>query len=322
MNKALIPLLAASVLVGCAAAPRTDGPAPVESARGRGAPASAPPTKKESGVSVYAYHGPGTEQGASATPAAPEAGGGGGASTLQPPKPESPDASAATGGMAAGDESGFASAIAWKPPASLPTASKQAAPAASNPGNPAQATPPPAAQTSASKSGQGATAATPPNPGTAHATTSACTMTGSAPAAQTTTVASAAAPTPKPAAPIPEVKYAASAPPASKLPPAAASLAAQAEQQRQRGDYVAAAATLERAIRIQPRDSYLWNRLARVRLDQKNYSQAGSLAQKSNSLAKDEDRIKQDNWGMIGAARTAAGDQQGAKEAQAKAGNK
>ena len=270
-------------------------------------------------MNVYAYHGPGTEQGTTATPAAPEAGGG--VSAPLPPKPESPEAPASTGDMAAGGESGFASAIAWKPPASLPTASKQAASAASNPSNPAQATPPPAAQTSATKSGQGAAAASSPNPSTAQATTSAGTKAESAPAAQTTMVASAAPP-PKPAAPIPEVKYAASAPPASKLPPAAASLAAQAEQQRQRGDYVAAAATLERAIRIQPRDPYLWNRLARVRLDQKNYSQAGSLAQKSNSLAKDEDRIKQDNWGMIGAARTAAGDPQGAKEAQAKAGIK
>jgi len=103
------------------------------------------------------------------------------------------------------------------------------------------------------------------------------------------------------------------------LPAAAASLAAQAEKQRERGDYVAAAATLERAIRIQPREAYLWNRLARVRLDQNNYTQANSLAQKSNALSKDQDQIKQDNWGMIAATRRAAGDAKGAEVAEDKA---
>ena len=96
----------------------------------------------------------------------------------------------------------------------------------------------------------------------------------------------------------------------------------QAEQQRERGDYVAAAATLERAIRIQPQEAYLWNRLARVRLDQKNYEQAGSFAQKSNTLSKNQDQIKQDNWGMIAATRRATGDQNGAQEAETKAGAK
>ena len=125
-----------------------------------------------------------------------------------------------------------------------------------------------------------------------------------------------------PPPPPPVVKYTAPPPAAPELPAAASSLAAQAEKQRERGDYVAAAATLERAIRIQPREAYLWNRLARVRLDQNNYDQAGSLAQKSNTLSKDQDQIKQDNWGMIAATRRAAGDQSGAQEAEAKAGAK
>ncbi|MCO5762521.1 MAG: hypothetical protein NHG36_13550 [Chromatiaceae bacterium] len=85
---------------------------------------------------------------------------------------------------------------------------------------------------------------------------------------------------------------------------------------------MAAAATLERAIRIQPREAYLWNRLARVRLDQNNYTQANSLAQKSNALSKDQDQIKQDNWGMIAATRRAAGDAKGAEVAEDKAAGK
>ena len=38
--------------------------------------------------------------------------------------------------------------------------------------------------------------------------------------------------------------------------------------------------------------------------------------------SKDQGQIKQDNWGMIAATRRAAGDQNGAQEAEAKAGAK
>lgn len=103
------------------------------------------------------------------------------------------------------------------------------------------------------------------------------------------------------------------------LAPAAASLARQAEQQRQTRDYVGAAATLERALRIEPQEAYLWNRLARVRLEQGYQAQAGNLAERSNSLAKDEPGLKRDNWSIIAAARRAAGDTAGAAEAEQKA---
>jgi len=108
-------------------------------------------------------------------------------------------------------------------------------------------------------------------------------------------------------------------PPAPTLPPATGALAQQAEQQRQSGDYVGAAATLERALRIEPREAYLWNRLARVRMEQGLHSQAGNLAERSNSLAGDEAPLKQDNWGMIAVSRRAGGDLEGATEAERKA---
>jgi hypothetical protein len=120
--------------------------------------------------------------------------------------------------------------------------------------------------------------------------------------------------------PAPEVvAFATPAPPLPELPPAAGALAEQAERQRQAGDYVGAAATLERALRIQPQEAYLWNRLARVRMEQGRYAQAGNFAQRSNALAKDQPALKQDNWGMIAVARRTAGDIAGATEAEEKA---
>jgi len=108
-------------------------------------------------------------------------------------------------------------------------------------------------------------------------------------------------------------------PPAPTLSPATDSLMSQAEQQRQAKDYVGAAATLERALGIQPQEAHIWNRLARVRMEQGLYAQAGNLASRSNALAGDQAALKQDNWSMIAAARRAVGDTAGAMEAERKA---
>ena len=116
------------------------------------------------------------------------------------------------------------------------------------------------------------------------------------------------------------VAYAAPAPAAPTMLPAADVLAKLAERQRQAGDYVGAAATLERALRIQPLETteqaYLWNRLASVRMEQGLYSQAGNLASRSNALAKDQPSLKRSNWDIISVARRAAGDTAGAAEAE------
>ncbi len=71
----------------------------------------------------------------------------------------------------------------------------------------------------------------------------------------------------------------------------------------QEGDLAAAAASLERAIRIEPRNARLWNRLAHVRLRQGNYSQAASLAAKSSSLAAGDAALLADNRAIIEQAR-------------------
>lgn len=103
------------------------------------------------------------------------------------------------------------------------------------------------------------------------------------------------------------------------LAPAADALVRQAELQRQSGDYAGAAASLERSLRIAPREAYLWNRLARVRLEQGQVTQAGNFAARSNDLAPSGSSIKQDNWRIIAESRRRTGDGAGASEAERRA---
>lgn len=90
-------------------------------------------------------------------------------------------------------------------------------------------------------------------------------------------------------------------------------------------DYVAeqewdnAAAALERALRIEPSNAGIWHDLAQIRLQQREYEQASSLAAKSNTLAGNDDYIKIRNWRLIAIARRAMGDEAGADAAEAQA---
>src|SRR5512139_3817794 len=69
----------------------------------------------------------------------------------------------------------------------------------------------------------------------------------------------------------------------------------------------AAGATLERALRIEPRNARLWHELAQLRLAQGQYAQAVALAQKSNSFAGTQRRLQAMNWRVIAQARIAQG---------------
>lgn len=64
-----------------------------------------------------------------------------------------------------------------------------------------------------------------------------------------------------------------------------------------------AAASLERALRIEPRNPRLWQELARVRLRQGDYAQAESLAQRSNSWAGSDSGLRAENARIIDEAR-------------------
>jgi Tfp pilus assembly protein PilF len=69
------------------------------------------------------------------------------------------------------------------------------------------------------------------------------------------------------------------------------------------GRLAEAAATLERALRIEPRNPRLWQELAHVRLQQGDFPQAESLAQRSNSWAGSDSALRAENARIIEQAR-------------------
>lgn len=81
------------------------------------------------------------------------------------------------------------------------------------------------------------------------------------------------------------------------------------------GHHEAAGASLERALRIEPRNPWLWHQLAQLRLAQGQYAQAISVARKSISFAAQDRRLLSANWRVIGNARVAQGDAPGAEQA-------
>jgi Tfp pilus assembly protein PilF len=96
---------------------------------------------------------------------------------------------------------------------------------------------------------------------------------------------------------------------------AVASLVNTARADAAAGRLVSAAASLERALRIEPRNPVLWQELARVRLMQGDYAQAESVAARSNSWAGSDTRLRAENWRLIAQAREARGDAAGARAA-------
>ena len=77
-----------------------------------------------------------------------------------------------------------------------------------------------------------------------------------------------------------------------------------------------AAASIERALRIEPRNPRLWQELARVRLQQGQFTQAESVAARSNSFAGNDSALRAENWRLIAQSREARGDDDGARAAR------
>ncbi len=102
-------------------------------------------------------------------------------------------------------------------------------------------------------------------------------------------------------------------------PPAVVALIKQAEGQANAGELDSAAASLERAIRIDPRNALLWYHLATVRLSQENPAQAEQLASKSNSLAPGNYAQQSRGWLLIAAARRQMNNASGAAHAEQRA---
>ncbi len=106
---------------------------------------------------------------------------------------------------------------------------------------------------------------------------------------------------------------------AEAVNPAVVSLLNTASSQSRAGDHGRAAATLERAIAIEPDNAWLWHRLAATRLAQGRLSQAASLAAKSNSLAATDRSLQADNWRLIAEVRRRQGDTGAAAAAESQA---
>ena len=101
-----------------------------------------------------------------------------------------------------------------------------------------------------------------------------------------------------------------------KASPAIVALMGEADRAETGGNRENAAATLERAIRIEPKNALLWNRLAGLRLRQGKWQQALNLARKSNSLAPGNYNLQLENWQLILEVKQKVRDVQGIRDAQ------
>lgn len=79
-------------------------------------------------------------------------------------------------------------------------------------------------------------------------------------------------------------------------------LLASAQREQSSGNLSQAAATLERALRIEPRNARLWHALAKVRLAQGQPGLAEALARKSSTLAGTDTQLRQQNNTLISEA--------------------
>lgn len=101
--------------------------------------------------------------------------------------------------------------------------------------------------------------------------------------------------------------------------PAVVSLVEQANGAARQGRYETATAVLERALRIEPRNAFVWARLGEIHLQAGDAQQAAATADRANSLARGNPYLEVRNWRTIAEARRAQGDRAGAQAAQQKA---
>ena len=84
-----------------------------------------------------------------------------------------------------------------------------------------------------------------------------------------------------------------------RLGTASTALVAQAHAQANGGDYGQAAATIERALRIEPDNPLLWIELGRVRLGANDPAQADAMAHKALALATGDLAAQSSAWHLV-----------------------
>jgi tetratricopeptide (TPR) repeat protein len=134
-------------------------------------------------------------------------------------------------------------------------------------------------------------------------------------------------PEPQPGTPEPQPPVPAPVPPAPppqpakefRLGPASAALVKQSRAQSVKGEYPAAVATLERALRIEPDNPLVWLELGQVHLASRNPPQAESMARKAIALATGNPGVQATGWRLVGDALRARGRDLDATEAYQRA---
>ncbi len=108
-------------------------------------------------------------------------------------------------------------------------------------------------------------------------------------------------PEPLPTPPVEPITPPAPAPAPSRN--ATSTLLQQGRQQAAAGNYPLATSTLERAVRINPRDAELWLELGRVKLKQGDRAQAENMGRRALSLAGGNAELRSRCEALIAAAR-------------------
>jgi tetratricopeptide (TPR) repeat protein len=104
-----------------------------------------------------------------------------------------------------------------------------------------------------------------------------------------------------------------------RLSAASAALVKQGRAQSLKGEYPAAIATLERALRIEPDNPLVWLELGQVHLSARNPPQAESMGRKAVALATGNTTVQSNAWRLIGDALRARGRDVDASEAYQRA---
>ncbi len=103
-------------------------------------------------------------------------------------------------------------------------------------------------------------------------------------------------------------------PPTSIQKGPAQSLFAQAESARQSRQPGQAEILLERALRIEPRNAQYWHTLGQIKYDQGDFGQAVQFCLKSDSLARNNNELRQSNRNLLEQAYRKLGDTEKAEK--------
>lgn len=101
---------------------------------------------------------------------------------------------------------------------------------------------------------------------------------------------------------------------------ASRALVSQAQSQVAAKNYPVAAASIERALRIEPDNPLLWIELGKIRQAEGNYSQAENMGRKAVSMAVNAPRAQASAWSLVAESLRARGKNAEAREAQQRAG--